>query len=45
MDLQGVKLGSMDWIDMAHDRGRWQALLNAVMNFLVSNNAENSSIS
>jgi len=22
----------MDWIDMAHDRNRWQSLVNAVMN-------------
>jgi len=45
MDLQGVEFGSMDWIDLAHDRDRWQAPLNAVMNFLVSNNAGNFSIS
>jgi len=22
----------MDWIDLAQDRGRWQALVNAIMN-------------
>jgi hypothetical protein len=25
----------MDWIDMAQDRDRWQALVNAVMNLQV----------
>jgi len=25
-------MGSMDWIDMAEDRDRWRALVNAVMN-------------
>jgi hypothetical protein len=24
--------GSMDWTDLAQDRNRWQALVNAVMN-------------
>jgi hypothetical protein len=32
MDLQEVGWGDMDWIDMAQDRDRWQALLSAVMN-------------
>jgi hypothetical protein len=27
--------GDMDWIDLAQDRDRWQALVNAVMNLLV----------
>ena len=27
--------GDMDWIDVAHDRDRWQAVVNAVMNFRV----------
>jgi hypothetical protein len=25
-------VGSRDWIDLAQDRGRWQAVVNAVMN-------------
>jgi hypothetical protein len=33
MDLQGVGWwGAMDWIDLAQDRDRWQAVVNAVMN-------------
>jgi hypothetical protein len=24
--------GGMDWIDMAHDRDKWQAVVNVVMN-------------
>jgi len=25
----------IDWIDLAHDRGTWQAVVNAVMNLQV----------
>jgi len=29
-------VGDMDWIELAHDRDRWQALVNAVMNLRVA---------
>ena len=35
MDLQEVGCGGMDWIDLAQDRDRRQAIVNVVMNLWV----------
>jgi len=40
IDLQEVGWG-MYWIDLAQDRERWQALVNAAMNLWVPQNAGN----
>jgi hypothetical protein len=35
MDNREVGWGGVDWIDLAQDRDRWQALVNTVMNLRV----------
>jgi hypothetical protein len=32
MDLQELVWGSMDWLGLVHNRERWQAFVNAIMN-------------
>jgi hypothetical protein len=39
--FQEVGSRDMDWIDLAQDTDRWQALVNAVMNFWFPYNAGN----
>jgi hypothetical protein len=39
MDLSEIGLGVVDWIGLAQDRYRWRALVNAVMNLRVPENA------
>jgi hypothetical protein len=36
MDLGEIGWGDVDWIGLAQDRIRWRALVNAVMNNLLT---------
>ena len=45
MDLQEVGCEGMDWIDVAQDRDRWLALVNAVMKLRFPKNVGNFSTS
>jgi hypothetical protein len=35
MDLREKGWGGMDWIDVAHDRDQWRALVNTAMNLRI----------
>jgi hypothetical protein len=35
MDLREIGWGSLEWMQLAQNRGRWRALVNTVMNLLV----------
>jgi hypothetical protein len=35
MDLREIGLGGVDWIRLAQDRDRWQAVVSVVMNLQV----------
>jgi hypothetical protein len=39
MDLGEVGWSDVDWIGLAHDRNRWRALVNSVLNLRVPRNA------
>jgi hypothetical protein len=34
-------MGGMDWIDLAQDKYRWRAVVNAIINLLVPENMGN----
>jgi hypothetical protein len=39
VDLQEMRWGGMDWIALNQDKHRWPALVNAVINLRVPQNA------
>jgi hypothetical protein len=39
MDIVEIDLGGVDWIGLVQDRYRWRALVNAVMNLRIKQNA------
>jgi hypothetical protein len=39
MDLRDIGLDVVDWIDLAQNRDQWRALVNAVMNLRIPQNA------
>ena len=39
MDLQEMGRVGVDWIELAEDRDRWRALVSAVMNIWIPQNA------
>jgi hypothetical protein len=41
MDLQEMGCRVVDWIDLAQNKDRWRALVNAVMKQRVTYNVEN----
>jgi hypothetical protein len=36
MDLGEIGWGNVEWIDLAQDRDKWRAFVNAVMNLRVA---------
>jgi hypothetical protein len=41
VDLREVGWAGLNWIDLAEDRNRWRAVVNAVMNVRVTENMGN----
>ena len=35
MDLQEMRMGCGDWMELAQDKDRWRALVSTVMNFRI----------